>query len=99
VMKLHPAVEDCLVFGQPDERFGQRVVAVVSLAGSGSSVADEELLARAKEHLASYKLPRQIVTVDAVPRTATGKADYPEARLLFDAAVANANANANAPAD
>jgi acyl-CoA synthetase (AMP-forming)/AMP-acid ligase II len=88
VMKLHPAVEDCLVFGLPDERFGQRVVAVVSLAAPGSSVSDDDLLATAREHLASYKLPRRIVTVAAVPRTATGKADYPEARQLFDAATA-----------
>jgi fatty-acyl-CoA synthase len=86
VLKLHPSVEDCLVFGLPDERFGQRVVGVVSLAAPGSPVSDEDLLATAREHLASYKLPRRIVTVDAVPRTATGKADYPAARELFDAA-------------
>jgi acyl-CoA synthetase (AMP-forming)/AMP-acid ligase II len=86
VLKRHPSVEDCLVFGVPDERFGQRVVAVVSLVDADATIDDEELLAPARTQLASYKLPRQIVTVDAAPRTATGKADYPRARELFDAA-------------
>ncbi|MCU1351139.1 MAG: hypothetical protein JWM05_348 [Acidimicrobiales bacterium] len=83
-IKSHPSVEDCLVFGLPDERFGQRVVAVVSRAADAHG--DEDLLADVRTRLASYKLPRQVVTVGSVPRTAAGKADYPEARRLFEAA-------------
>jgi fatty-acyl-CoA synthase len=88
VLKLHPSVEDCLVFGVPDERFGQRVAAVVSLVDPALELSHEDLLSGARTQLASYKLPRQIVTVAATPRTATGKADYPGARLLFDDATA-----------
>ena len=87
VLKLHPAVEDCLVFGVPDERFGQRVAAVVSLVDETASVSESALLDGAREYLASYKLPRQVITVETVPRTATGKPDYPAARELFEAAL------------
>jgi fatty-acyl-CoA synthase len=90
VLKLHPAVEDALVFGLPDERFGQRVVAVVSLRPGADPVSEEDIVASARTRLASYKLPRQIVVVAETPRTATGKADYPTARELFGAAVGNA---------
>jgi 3-oxocholest-4-en-26-oate---CoA ligase len=87
VIKVQAGVEDCLVFGVPDERFGQRVAAVVSLVSSGTAVSDADLLAGARASLASYKLPRQIVIVAVVPRTAAGKPDYPAARALFDAAL------------
>jgi fatty-acyl-CoA synthase len=84
VLKTHPAVEDCLVFGVADERFGQRVAAVVSKVDA--AVSDDDLVAAARTHLAAYKLPRRIVTVDAVPRMPSGKADYPAARQLFEEA-------------
>jgi 3-oxocholest-4-en-26-oate---CoA ligase len=86
-IKLHPTVEDSLVFGLPDERFGERVVGVVSLTAGAQPESDDELLTEARTHLASYKLPRRIVRVDVVPRTATGKADYPAALRLFEAAL------------
>lgn len=89
VIKTHPTVEDCLVFGVPDERFGQRVAAVIALSSSAGPTSGDEIIASARSRLAPYKLPRRIVTVDTVPRTAAGKADYPEARRLFDAAVSD----------
>ncbi len=82
VFKALPAVEDCLVFGMPDERFGQRVAAVVSKVDA--TVPDDDLLAAARQRLASYKLPRQLLTVAEVPRMPSGKADYPAARALFE---------------
>jgi len=85
VLKEHPAVEDALVFGVPDERFGQRVVAVASAARDASETA-EEVLAEARTKLAAYKLPRTVRMVDTVPRTAVGKPDYEAARRLFAAA-------------
>jgi acyl-CoA synthetase (AMP-forming)/AMP-acid ligase II len=85
VVKLHPAVEDCLVFGVPDERFGQKVVAVASLAPGAGAEADD-VVESARGRLASYKLPRRLVLVPEVPRAPNGKADYPSARQLFEAA-------------
>jgi fatty-acyl-CoA synthase len=83
-LKAHPGVEDALVFGVPDERFGQRVVGVASLA-SGHAAEADAIVADARARLASYKLPKQLVIVVRVPRAANGKADYPEAKRLFEA--------------
>ena len=78
-VKAHPAVYDCLVVGVPDERFGERVVAVASLQPDGS--ADEaSIMDAAADHIARYKLPKQVVIVDHVQRAPNGKADYPWAR-------------------
>jgi fatty-acyl-CoA synthase len=85
VLKALPAVEDALVFGVDDERFGQRVAAVISRP-AGTDEAVDAILADARTQLAAYKLPREVVVVAVVPRTQVGKADYPEARKLFEAA-------------
>ena len=82
-VKTHPAVEDCLVFGVDDERFGQRVVAVVSPAEAGDPPTEGDLIAHVRTRLAPYKAPRQVAVVDAVPRTPSGKADYAAARALL----------------
>ena len=84
-LKTHPAVEDCLVVGLADERFGQSVTAVVSVV-PGTDVDHDtlgaQLIAHAKSALASYKAPRRVVVVDVVPRAANGKADYASARAM-----------------
>ena len=74
-VKRHPSVFDCLVVGVPDERFGERVVAVTSCV-EGQSVNDEDLIEFTREHLAGYKVPRDILPVDLVRRAPNGKADY-----------------------
>jgi acyl-CoA synthetase (AMP-forming)/AMP-acid ligase II len=84
-LKGHAAVEDALVFGVPDERFGQRVVGVASLA-PGGAVGSDEIVADARSRLASYKLPKELLIVERVPRAPNGKADYPAARALFEQA-------------
>ncbi len=81
-LKEHPGVEDALVFGVPDERFGQRVVGVVSLS-PGSAASADDIVTDARSRLSSYKLPRALRLVERVPRTPTGKPDYPAARELF----------------
>ena len=87
VLKVHPSVEDALVFGLPDERFGQRIAAVVSLAPGADPIDDPKAIVDAvRERISSYKLPRDVVVVDVVPRAANGKADYPRARELFESA-------------
>lgn len=75
VLKIHESVWDALVVGVPDERFGERIVAVLS-AAPGGAVNKDELLAFARTKLAAYKLPRQLVVVEQVQRAANGKSDY-----------------------
>ena len=83
-MKSHPAVEDAVVLGAPDERFGQRVVAVIAV-GNGQSPPDlEALQAHSRVHLAGYKVPRALHVVAEIPRTPAGKADYAWARTVIE---------------
>jgi acyl-CoA synthetase (AMP-forming)/AMP-acid ligase II len=78
-VKAHPAVDDCLVVGVADDRFGERIVAVAALR-PGQRASEADILAVAGEHVARYKLPKQLVIVERVRRAANGKADYPWAR-------------------
>jgi fatty-acyl-CoA synthase len=75
VVKLHPAVEDCTVVGVPDETWGERIVAVVAFS-AGSSASETEIIATARERLAAYKAPKQVVVVERIVRSPAGKADY-----------------------
>jgi fatty-acyl-CoA synthase len=68
----HPAVREVAVVGVDDEDWGQRLKAVVVLQ-EGESVTDDELKGYVKKNLAAFKVPREIVFVDALPRNATGK--------------------------
>ena len=74
-VKRHPAVADALVVGVPDERFGERVVAVASYR-SGESCDEAAVIEFARDHLAGYKLPKHVLFVDQVQRAPNGKADY-----------------------
>ncbi|MCV7385414.1 AMP-binding protein [Mycolicibacter longobardus] len=70
VLHEHPAVADCGVFGVPDERDGEAVVAAVALR---APVSDAELCALVSDRLASYKRLRRVVVVPEVPRLPSGK--------------------------
>ena len=74
VLCQHPGVSDVAVVGQPDEKWGERVIAAVVLARGAQASADE-LSAFARTRLAGYKRPRSIVFLGAeeMPRNATGK--------------------------
>ena len=75
----HPAVYDVVVAGRPSERWGNEVVAVVQLRPDmEASIAD--LLEECEKHVARYKLPKDVVFVDRVQRSPSGKADYRWAR-------------------
>ncbi len=82
-IKRQAGIADCLVFGVPDERFGQRVVAVASRDGTMPDSSPDDILAGVRGSLSSYKLPRRLLLVDEVPRAPNGKADYPRAKSLF----------------
>jgi 3-oxocholest-4-en-26-oate---CoA ligase len=75
----HPAVADVVVTGRTSERWGQEVVAVISLA-EGVSAEPEELIAHAALSLARYKLPKAVVFRPVIERSPAGKADYRWAR-------------------
>lgn len=68
----HRALAQCAVIGVPDERLGEVGVAYV-VPRAGACVEPAELLAWCRSQLANYKVPRQIVVVDALPLNATGK--------------------------
>ena len=71
----HEAIKDVLVVGVADERWGQKVAAVVALLpGKPFDQADFERVCR--QRLAGYKVPRAVVIVDEVKRSPAGKADY-----------------------
>ena len=75
-LKTHPSVEDALVVGLPDEKWGQSVTGVIKLA-PGAQFNEEELRAHVRGQLAGYKTPKRILMGAAVAfRAANGKADY-----------------------
>jgi acyl-CoA synthetase (AMP-forming)/AMP-acid ligase II len=85
VLKGHDAVFDVVVVGVPDARWGERVVAVVQARASAPDLA--ELQDHARRHLAGYKLPRDLVVVDAIQRSPSGKPDYRWARSAAERAL------------
>ncbi|MEW6442009.1 MAG: long-chain-fatty-acid--CoA ligase [bacterium] len=68
----HPAVMECAVVSAPDERWGERVQAVVVLK-SGHEATAEELIAHCKERLAGYKCPKEVAFWQSLPKTPIGK--------------------------
>ncbi len=80
-LKSHAQVFDVVVVGVPDERWGERIVAVVQ-PRPGAAVTVDALGDHARGHVAPYKIPRDVVIVDAVQRSPSGKPDYRWARDL-----------------
>lgn len=81
VLVEHPAVASAACVGKPDEESGEEVVAVVQLH-PGASATPEELIEFAKDRMARYKYPRQVIVVDAVPLTSVGKINRKAVREL-----------------
>lgn len=80
-LKAHPEVYDVLVVGVTDENYGQAVSAVIQPRGEHQPSVDE-LKTFLRPMLSGYKLPRSVTYVPEIPRSATGKANYPRAREL-----------------
>ena len=74
-LKTHPSIEDALVLGMPDDKWGQAVTGVVKLA-NGAAFDEEALRAHVHTHLAGYKAPKRIVVAEVPLRAPNGKADY-----------------------
>jgi long-chain acyl-CoA synthetase len=72
VLYEHPAVQECAVASAPDEKWGERVQAVVVLK-EGHTVTEEELIQHSKKRLAGYKCPKKIEFWDELPKTPVGK--------------------------
>ncbi len=75
-LKEHPAVADAVVVGVPDDRWGERVVAVVQPRDHAAAPGLEELQKHCRASVAGYKVPRDLVIVEKVLRTPAGKPDY-----------------------
>jgi len=70
VLYEHPAVVDCAVFGVPDERLGEQLLAVVEIRAPATP---DELRAFCRERLADFKVPAVVELVDELPRQPNGK--------------------------
>jgi acyl-CoA synthetase (AMP-forming)/AMP-acid ligase II len=68
-----PGVNEAVVVGVPDEEFGQRLVAHVVPADDGTAPTAEGVRAHVMSNLARYKVPRDVLFIDELPRNATGK--------------------------
>ncbi|MEP3225292.1 MAG: acyl-CoA synthetase [Parasphingorhabdus sp.] len=80
-LKTHDSIYDCLVVGVPDDRFGEKVTAVLSLA-EGHGLDETVLYDHVRGKLADYKTPRAFLVVEDVPRAANGKPGYKDAKNI-----------------
>ena len=85
VLKAHDRIVDAVIVGTPDPRFGERVAAVVEADPNGPVPTLEELQEYCRDHLAGHKVPRQLLIVDKVPRSPSGKLDYAWAKGIVAA--------------
>jgi fatty-acyl-CoA synthase len=81
VLNSHVAVSEVAVIGIPDEKWGELVTALV--VTDGSAVTEGDLIAHCRARLAGYKTPKQVLFVDELPRTATGKLQKFKLRQSF----------------
>ena len=80
-IKRNQEVFDCLVVGIEDEKFGQKVVAVVSIE-KNNEISEANLVESTREFIAGYKLPKKVIFVEEVQRAPNGKANYKWAKSV-----------------
>ena len=82
-LKRSTGVKDAIVVGMPDPKWGKAVVALVQVDGDyDEQVVRSEML----KDLASYKVPKLLLTIDVIPRHASGKSDYKSALKFAETA-------------
>ncbi len=82
IMVTHPKVGQVAVIGIPDDRLGEVGVAFV-VPRPGASIAPDEIISWCREHMANFKVPRQVEVVEALPLNPTGKVMKFELRARF----------------
>jgi 3-oxocholest-4-en-26-oate---CoA ligase len=90
VLKDHVDIFDAVVVGVPDDRWGERVVAIVQ-PRVGEAPTLDVLQHHTRARLAGYKVPRQLVLVDAIERSPAGKPDYRWAKEIASSAAPEAD--------
>jgi acyl-CoA synthetase (AMP-forming)/AMP-acid ligase II len=81
ILSHHPSVRDVALFGVPDDEMGERLVGLVSLRDGAPSTG--ELIDYCRAAIAGYKVPRRLVAVEEVPRSAMGKVDKAASRAAY----------------
>ena len=74
-LKTHPTVNDAAVVGVPDDRFGEAITALVE-PHAGDTIDEAALIAHVRLHLAAFKSPKRVFTIDTIGRAANGKLNY-----------------------
>ncbi|MCY1457789.1 Long-chain-fatty-acid--CoA ligase [compost metagenome] len=78
----HPAISECAVIGIPDPKWGENVCAVITFK-AGHSASEADLIEHSRSLIASYKKPKKVIVVDALPKLVTGKVNKIELRNLY----------------
>ena len=82
VLYTRPEVEECAVIGLPDKEWGERIAAFIK-PRAGQTVLPDDLKAYLKKHLAPFKVPKQYVIVDELPKSPAGKILKREVRRQY----------------
>jgi fatty-acyl-CoA synthase len=85
LLTANPQLAEASVIGVPDDRWGEAVVAVVVLR-PGHQLTAEQVIANARQHIAGYKLPKQIYFIDELPKNVSGKVLKTRVREMVTAA-------------
>lgn len=82
VLNRHPAIVEAAVIGVPDEIYGEKVIAVVTVK-SGSTLIQDELIDFCRGKIGGYKIPKEIYVVESLPKSALGKVLKTELRSKY----------------
>lgn len=83
VLYAHPVVAEAAVIGEPDEEWGELVVAMIQPVPGADRPPEREIIDFCRDRLAGFKRPRRVVYVDELPRNAAGKILKRELRTLL----------------